>query len=77
MTDTVYSDVNKTAEYFGVSPFTIRKWVKEGHIQRDHYIRGGTTYRYNIPAIEKQLTGEDKSKQMELPLKTKKGEHDV
>lgn len=32
MTDTVYSDVNKTAEYFGVSIHTIRKWVKEGHI---------------------------------------------
>ena len=71
MTDTVYSDVNKTAEYFGVSIHTIRKWVKEGHIRRDHYIRGGTTYLYNIPAIEKVLTGEGKAQQMELPLKTK------
>jgi|TARA_B100001059_G_C17522245_1_gene421371 predicted site-specific integrase-resolvase len=68
MTDTVYSDVNKTAEYFGVSIHTIRKWVKEGHIPRDHYIRGGTTYRYNIPAIEKELTSSSKPEQMELPL---------
>ena len=34
MTDTVYSDVNKTAEYFGVSIHTIRKWVKEGKSAR-------------------------------------------
>ena len=36
MTDTVYSDVNKTAEYFGVSIHTIRKWVKEANRKKKY-----------------------------------------
>ena len=56
MTENAYVNVETIAKYFGVSISTIRKWVREGIISRDHYIRAGDTYRYNIKAIGKALT---------------------
>ena len=56
MTENMYVNVESLAKYFGVSTSTIRKWVREGIISRDHYIRAGDTYRYNRKAIEQALT---------------------
>ena len=56
MTENAYVNVESLAKYFGVSTSTIRKWVREGIISRDHYIRAGDTYRYNRKAIEQALT---------------------
>ena len=41
-----YVDSSTIAEYFGVSPSTVRLWVKEERIPRSTYIRAG---RENYP----------------------------
>lgn len=67
MTDNPYVDINKVAEYFGISISTTRKWLREGHIPRDTYIKAGDTYRFNIGAIEKALTKRDDKVEDVLP----------
>lgn len=67
MTDNPYVDINKVAEYFGISISTTRKWLREGHIPRDTYIKAGDTYRFNIDAIEKALTKRDDKVEDVLP----------
>lgn len=56
MTENPYVDINRVAEYFGISVSTTRKWLREGHIPDDTYIKVGDTYRFNVEAIEKALT---------------------
>jgi excisionase family DNA binding protein len=67
MTENPYVDINKVAEYFGISISTTRKWLREGHIPRDTYIKAGDTYRFNIDAIEKALTKRDDKVEDVLP----------
>ena len=67
MTENPYVDINKVAEYFGISISTTRKWLREGHIPRDTYIKAGDTYRFNIDAIEKALTKRDDQVEDVLP----------
>lgn len=67
MTENPYVDINKVAEYFGISISTTRKWLREGHIPRDTYIKVGDTYRFNIDAIEKALTKRDDKVEDVLP----------
>lgn len=70
MTENAYVNVESLAKYFGVSTSTIRKWVREGIISRDHYIRAGDTYRYNREAIEKALTKPKPPKNEEVKVWT-------
>jgi|TARA_B100001142_G_scaffold269354_1_gene274976 uncharacterized protein YjcR len=52
-----YVDSSTIAEYFGVSPSTVRLWVKEERIPRSTYIRAGReTIRYDLASIEAHLT---------------------
>ena len=56
MTEKTYVEIGKVADYFGISVSTTRKWLREGHIPRETYIKAGDTYRFNVEAIEKALT---------------------
>jgi excisionase family DNA binding protein len=56
MTEKTYVEIGKVADYFGISVSTTRKWLHEGHIPRETYIKAGDTYRFNVEAIEKALT---------------------
>ena len=48
-----YVDSSTLAEYFGVSPSTVRGWVRDSKIPRNSYIKAGKeTYRYNLASIE-------------------------
>ena len=68
MTENPYVDINRVAEYFGISVSTTRKWLREGHIPDDTYIKVGDTYRFNVEAIEKALTKRDNEGEDILPI---------
>ena len=67
MTDNPYVDINKVADYFGISVSTTRKWLREGHIPDETYIKVGDTYRFNVDAIEKALTKRGNKGETESP----------
>ena len=69
MTEKQYVDINRVADYFGISVSTTRKWLREGHIPRETYIKAGDTYRFNVEAIEKALTKRDNGGEDVLPIK--------
>ena len=68
MTEKQYVDINRVADYFGISVSTTRKWLREGHIHRETYIKAGDTYRFNVEAIEKALTKRDNEGEDILPI---------
>jgi len=60
MSESKYSNVHDVAKFFDISEPTVRLWVKKGLIDRSCYVKADTTYRFDIPAIEKHLRGEGK-----------------
>jgi len=58
MSESKYSNVQEVAKFFDISESTVRLWVKKGLIDRSCYVKADTTYRFDIPAIEKYLRGE-------------------
>ena len=58
MSESKYSNVHDVAKFFDISEPTVRLWVKKGLIDRSCYVKADTTYRFDIPAIEKHLRGE-------------------
>lgn len=50
-----YTRIDSVAEFFDVSVSTVRNWIKQGLIPTDTYYKVGSTYRFNIPAIEAAL----------------------
>lgn len=70
MTNPTYVPMEVLCNHFSVSPSTIRKWVREGYITPDNYIKAGMTYRFHLERITTALTpteatGEPKQKQIE------------
>jgi len=57
MNQSKYSNVQDVAKFFDVSESTVRLWVKKGIIDRSCYVKADTTYRFDIPSIEKHLRG--------------------
>lgn len=52
-----YVTIDKLALHFGLAVTTLQKWVKTGIIPRDTYVKAGQTYRFNVGAVERVLTG--------------------
>jgi excisionase family DNA binding protein len=40
--------IEELSKHFSVSVSTIRKWLRDGHIPNNTYIKVGTTYRFSI-----------------------------
>ena len=62
--ETPFVQIEDIAKHFVVSVGTARKWVRNGTIPKDTYIKVGTTYRFNLPEVVAALTAAPK--QMEL-----------
>tara|TARA_R100001244_G_scaffold58213_1_gene49157 strand:+ start:2460 stop:2744 length:285 start_codon:yes stop_codon:yes gene_type:complete len=52
-----YVKISAVAKEFAVSVSTIRKWLREGKIPRDTYIKAGRTYRFDVAAMTEALRG--------------------
>jgi excisionase family DNA binding protein len=52
-----YVKIGAVAKEFAVSVSTIRKWLREGKIPRDTYIKAGRTYRFDVAAMTEALRG--------------------
>lgn len=50
-----YLGIDAIANYFGVSPSTIRQWVRGKKIPDTCYIKVGMTYRFHLPATQDAL----------------------
>ena len=66
MSGSKYSNVQEVAKFFDISESTVRLWVKKGLIDRSCYVKADTTYRFDIPAIEKHLRGGQDIKSEEM-----------
>jgi excisionase family DNA binding protein len=55
MTD--YVTVDGVADYYKVSPSTVRNWVKSGQIPSTCYLKLNNTYRFVIADVDKALRG--------------------
>jgi transposase len=47
-------DIRSVAKHFAVSPFAVRKWIKDGHIQAVRLPGGKKRVHYRVPASEIQ-----------------------
>lgn len=50
-----YVTITGLAEHLAVSISTVRQWVRNGHIPEGTYIKVGTTYRFDLKAVERAL----------------------
>lgn len=75
MTDeSPYVLIDKVAKYFQVSISTIRKWVVNGIIPSDTYLKVGEVYRFRLPEVEAALTAQTKQGQDGASYKQTNGE---
>ena len=65
--ETPYVNINKVADYFQVSVSTIRKWVNNGYVPDNTYIKIGEVYRFRLNDVEAALTVATKQGQDEAP----------
>lgn len=65
--ETPYVNINKVADYFQVSVSTIRKWVNNGYVPDNTYIKIGEVYRFRLNDVEAALTVATKKGQDEVP----------
>jgi excisionase family DNA binding protein len=72
MADDNFVPIERVARHFAVSISTCRKWVKQGKIPRNTFIKLGNTYRFNLPAVTAALVNpsEPAPLQGELELET-------
>ena len=61
--ETPYVNINKVADYFQVSVSTIRKWVNNGSVPDNTYIKIGEVYRFRLDDVEAALTAATKQGQ--------------
>lgn len=66
--NTPFVTLEEVASHFAVSTSTARNWLRQGHIPKDTYIKLGSTYRFNLPAVEAALM--HMPKQLELDFET-------
>jgi len=55
MPDTPMSTIQDLATYFKISVPTARKWVKNGTIPKDTYLKAAGVYRFDICKVEKAM----------------------
>jgi len=48
---TPYVTLEDAAKHFLVSVSTFRNWVRVGTVPKDAYIRLGSVYRFDLPAV--------------------------
>ena len=46
-----YVPIDVVASRLSIRPNTLRKWIREGSIQKHTYIKVGNTYRFNADAV--------------------------
>lgn len=51
-----YVPIEGVAKYFSISVSTVRSWMRKGEIPANTYIKVGSTYRFNIDALDTALT---------------------
>jgi predicted DNA-binding transcriptional regulator AlpA len=49
------ADITDLSRELGVSPFTIRRWVKAGHFPKPLYVSAGAPARWRVSQIEDWL----------------------
>ena len=52
--------IEAVANHFSVSVSTIRVWIRKNMVPKDTYIKVGTTYRFNLDAMEEALRDSEK-----------------
>ncbi len=55
--ETKYVSIEGVAKYFSISISTARSWIRKGEIPASTYIKVGSTYRFNLDALDAALTG--------------------
>ena len=63
-----YVPIDDLAKHLCVKVSTIRTWVQKRLIPDNTYIKVGSTYRFNIPAVVAGLKGEAVFESKERPL---------
>jgi|DEB0MinimDraft_3_1074331.scaffolds.fasta_scaffold47404_2 hypothetical protein len=53
-----YVPIDDLAKHLCVKVSTVRSWVQKRYIPENTYIKVGSTYRFNIPAVVAGLKGE-------------------
>jgi|TARA_R110000737_G_scaffold351809_1_gene395171 excisionase family DNA binding protein len=51
-----YVPIEGVAKYFSISVSTVRSWMRKGEIPANTYIKVGSTYRFNLDALDAALT---------------------
>lgn len=54
----VYAPIDELAKQLSVKVTTVRSWLQKGHIPKHAYIKVGSTYRFDIPAVITALRGD-------------------
>lgn len=54
--ETKYVPIEGVAKYFSISVSTVRSWMRKGEIPANTYIKVGSTYRFNLDALDAALT---------------------
>ena len=62
MTEPKYVTTSVVADYFQVNVATVRRWVIEGQIPNDTYIRIGESYRFKLPELEEAFVADTKKR---------------
>jgi excisionase family DNA binding protein len=53
--ETPYATLEEAAKHFKVSLSTFRGWLQRGYLPTSCYIKLGSVYRFNMPAVEAAL----------------------
>ena len=60
MMETRYVPIEGVAKYFSISISTVRSWMRKGEIPANTYIKVGSTYRFNLDALDAALTNPER-----------------
>jgi excisionase family DNA binding protein len=52
--------IEEMASHLSISVSTMRKWVRQGAVPKDTYIKVGHVYRFDLPKVVEALTNAPK-----------------
>ncbi len=61
-----YVPIDELATQVSMTVSTIRQWVHKGYIPSNTYLKVGTTYRFNVPAVLEALQARTEEQQETL-----------
>ena len=50
-----YADIKGLAEHFAISVSTARKWVRDGVVPEDTYLKVHGTYRFDLDRVDRAM----------------------